>query len=156
MSQFLSGAGSAFSSLGSQLAAQASTPHQDLALVCALLLLWSSVGGAIGEAVAGQYWGSHMPTNLRQYLPASVSDEEVTSFYEDSKPLLVRIISPLLSRLSRFARCSFLLDPTFRLTRLSVTVVTLIKAYDFGSAVRNGATKAYESVHFLFLSPFVL
>lgn len=105
MSQFLSGAGSAFSSLGSQLAAQASTPHQDLALVCALLLLWSSVGGAIGEAVAGQYWGSHMPTNLRQYLPASVSDEEVTSFYED---------------------------------------ITLIKAYDFGSAVRNGATKAYE------------
>ncbi|GAA5873360.1 hypothetical protein JCM16303_001101 [Sporobolomyces ruberrimus] len=83
MSQFLSGAGSAFSSLGSQIASQASVPHQDLALVCALLLLWSSVGGAIGEAVAGQYWGSHMPENLRKYLPASVSDEEVSSFYDD-------------------------------------------------------------------------
>lgn len=87
MSQFLSGAGSAFSSLGSQIASQASVPHQDLALVCALLLLWSSVGGAIGEAVAGQYWGSHMPENLRKYLPASVSDEEVSSFYDDSECL---------------------------------------------------------------------
>lgn len=105
MSQLLSGAGSAFSSLGSQVASQASVPHQDLALVCALLLLWSSVGGAIGEAVAGQYWGSHMPGNLRKYLPASVSDEEVTSFYED---------------------------------------ITTIKEYDFGSAVRVGASKAYE------------
>ena len=85
MSQLLSGAGSAFSSLGSQLATQGSVPHQDLALVCALLLLWSSVGGAIGEAVAGQYWGSHMPGNLRKFLPASVSDEEVTSFYDDSE-----------------------------------------------------------------------
>ncbi|GAA5849250.1 hypothetical protein JCM3766R1_002311 [Sporobolomyces carnicolor] len=105
MSQFLSGAGSAFSSLGSQVATQASVPHQDLALVCSLLLLWTSVGGAIGEAVAGQYWGSHMPGNLRKYLPASVSDEEVMSFYDD---------------------------------------ITAIKDYDFGSAVRVGATKAYD------------
>ncbi|GAA6061195.1 hypothetical protein JCM10212_001516 [Sporobolomyces blumeae] len=105
MSQFLSGAGSAFSSLGSQVAAQASVPHQDLALVCSLLLLWSSVGAAIGEAVAGQYWGSHMPTNLRKYLPASVNDTEVQSFYDD---------------------------------------ITTIKAYEFGSVVREGATKAYE------------
>ncbi|GAA5857421.1 hypothetical protein JCM5353_004053 [Sporobolomyces roseus] len=105
MSQFLSGAGSAFSSLGSQVAAQASVPHQDLALVCSLLLLWSSVGAAVGEAVAGQYWGAHMPENLRKYLPSSVSDEEVSSFYMD---------------------------------------ITMIKAYEFGSAVRNGATRAYE------------
>jgi len=107
MSQFLSGAGSAFSSLGSQVAAQASVPHQDLALVCSLLLLWSSVGAAIGEAVAGQYWGAHMPENLRKYLPSSVSDEEVSGFYAD---------------------------------------ITTIKAYDFGSVVRNGATRAYEYV----------
>jgi hypothetical protein len=85
MSQFLSGAGSAFSSLGSQVATQASVPHQDLALVCALLLLWSSVGGAIGEAVAGQTWGKNMPLNLRKYLPDYVTDEEITSFYDDSE-----------------------------------------------------------------------
>ncbi|GAA5903733.1 hypothetical protein JCM5296_002132 [Sporobolomyces johnsonii] len=105
MSQVLAGAGSAFSSLGSQVAAQASVPHQDLALVCSLLLLWSSIGAAIGEAVAGQYWGSHMPGNLRQYLPASVNDTEVRQFYDD---------------------------------------ITTIKQYDFGSVVREGATKAYE------------
>ncbi|GAA5868813.1 hypothetical protein JCM1840_005127 [Sporobolomyces johnsonii] len=105
MSQVLAGAGSAFSSLGSQVAAQASVPHQYLALVCSLLLLWSSIGAAIGEAVAGQYWGSHMPGNLRQYLPASVNDTEVRQFYDD---------------------------------------ITTIKQYDFGSVVREGATKAYE------------
>ncbi|GAA6009157.1 hypothetical protein JCM10207_004286 [Rhodosporidiobolus poonsookiae] len=82
MSQLLAGAGSAFSSLGSQVAAQASVPHQDLALVCALLLLWSSIGAAIGEAVAGQYWGGHMPGNLAKYLPG-VNETEIESFYGD-------------------------------------------------------------------------
>ncbi|GAA5924043.1 uncharacterized protein JCM15063_005532 [Sporobolomyces koalae] len=109
MSQFLSGSGSAFSSLGSQVATQASVPHQDLALVCSLLLLWTSVGGAIGEAVAGQYWGSHMVENLRKFLPASVTDEEVLSFYDD---------------------------------------ITVIKDYDFNSAVRQGAIKAYDTTVF--------
>lgn len=46
-----------------------------------------------------------MPTNLRQFLPASVNDTEVAGFYAD---------------------------------------ITLIKEYDFGSAVREGATRAYE------------
>lgn len=142
MSQLLAGAGSAFSSLGSQVAAQASVPHQDLGLVVSLLLLWSSIGASVGEynrgsslvlgrllafaefdadspspfraplsfslagdAIAGQYWGSRMPSNLRQYLPASINDTEVESFYAD---------------------------------------ITTIKEYDFGSAVREGATRAYE------------
>ncbi|BGP18788.1 hypothetical protein JCM10213v2_006868 [Rhodosporidiobolus nylandii] len=107
MSQLLAGAGSAFSSLGSQLAAQASVPHTDLALVCALLLLWSSIGAAIGEAVAGQYWGAHMPDNLAKYIPSSAANTtEIEGFYLD---------------------------------------ITTIKAYDWGSAVREGATKAYEA-----------
>lgn len=105
MSQLLAGAGSAFSSLGSQVAAQASVPHQDLGLVVSLLLLWSSIGASVGDAIAGQYWGSRMPTNLRQFLPASVNDTEVASFFAD---------------------------------------ITTIKEYDFGSVVREGATKAYE------------
>ncbi|ORY62845.1 major facilitator superfamily domain-containing protein [Leucosporidium creatinivorum] len=105
MSQLLAGAGSAFSSLGSQVAAQASVPHQDLGLVVSLLLLWSSIGASVGDAIAGQYWGSRMPGNLRQYLPASINDTEVESFYAD---------------------------------------ITTIKEYDFGSLVREGATKAYE------------
>lgn len=84
MSQLLAGAGSAFSSLGSQVAAQAAVPHQDVSLVVALLLLWSSIGAAIGDAIAGQYWGANMPVNLRKYVPARVNDTVVESFYQDS------------------------------------------------------------------------
>lgn len=109
MSQLLAGAGSAFSSLGSQVAAQASVPHQDLGLVVSLLLLWSSIGASVGDAVAGQYWGANMPVNLRKYLPPSVNDTEIEGFYAD---------------------------------------ITTIKEYDFGSVVREGATRAYECVTF--------
>ncbi|GAA6044621.1 hypothetical protein JCM8097_003410 [Rhodosporidiobolus ruineniae] len=106
ISQLFAGAGSAFSSLGSQVAAQASVPHQDLALVCALLLLWSSVGAAIGDAVAGQHWGATMPTNLRKYIPVSAAnDTEILGFYGD---------------------------------------ITQIRAYDWSSVIRQGATRAYE------------
>lgn len=48
MSQLLGGIGSAFSSIGSQVSVQASVPHQDVALVAALLLLWSSIGASVG------------------------------------------------------------------------------------------------------------
>ncbi|GAA5973289.1 hypothetical protein JCM11641_003054 [Rhodosporidiobolus odoratus] len=110
MSQLLAGAGSAFSSLGSQVAAQASVPHQDVALVCSLLLLWSSIGAAIGEAVAGQYWGSHALDNLRKFIPVSAANDTlVEGFYED---------------------------------------ITTIKAYDWSSAIREGATHAYETTVF--------
>ncbi|GAA5996014.1 uncharacterized protein JCM10292_004891 [Rhodotorula paludigena] len=105
MSQLLGGIGSAFSSIGSQVSVQASVPHQDVALVAALLLLWSSIGASVGDAIAGQWWGQEMPLNLRKYLPSSVNDTEVETFFGD---------------------------------------ITTIKEYDFGSVVREGATKAYE------------
>ncbi|GAA5884130.1 hypothetical protein JCM6882_002152 [Rhodosporidiobolus microsporus] len=104
VSQLFAGAGSAFSSLGSQIAAQASVPHQDLALVCSLLLLWSSIGAAIGDAVAGQYWGHHMPGNLAKYIP-SLNETEIEGLYAD---------------------------------------VTVVKAYEWGSEIREGAIKAYD------------
>ncbi|GAA5842134.1 hypothetical protein JCM11251_006535 [Rhodosporidiobolus azoricus] len=108
VSQLFAGAGSAFSSLGSQVAAQASVPHQDLALVCALLLLWSSVGAAIGDAVGGQWWGSHMPQKLAKYIP-SLNATEIEALYDD---------------------------------------VTLVKSYEWGSEVRDGAIKAYDETVF--------
>lgn len=39
--------------------------------------------GAIGNAIAVSVWGQFMPGNLRKYLPASVTDEEVAGFYND-------------------------------------------------------------------------
>ncbi|GAA5992982.1 hypothetical protein JCM10908_000783 [Rhodotorula pacifica] len=81
MSQLLTGAGGAFSVVGSQVGSQAAVPHQDVALVIALLSLWSNIGGSIGSAIAAQVWNSHMPSNLRKYMPLSVNDTQVGEFF---------------------------------------------------------------------------
>ncbi|CEP24785.1 str3 [Cyberlindnera jadinii] len=79
--QILIGMGAACSVVGSQVASQASVPHQDMALVIALLSQWSSIGNAIGSAVAGAIWQTKMPAALRHYMPSSVNDTEVLTLY---------------------------------------------------------------------------
>ncbi|KIY43665.1 MFS general substrate transporter [Fistulina hepatica ATCC 64428] len=81
MSMVLVGAGGAFSVVGSRVASQASVPHQDLALVIALLSLWSKIGASIGSAVAAVIWSAKMPQYLREYLPANVTDAQVETFF---------------------------------------------------------------------------
>ncbi|VDB83410.1 unnamed protein product [Peniophora sp. CBMAI 1063] len=83
VSQVISGMGGAFSVVGSAVAAQASVPHEDMALVMALLALWASVGASIGSAISSVIWSRWMPVNLRQYVPASVNDTQVAEFYAD-------------------------------------------------------------------------
>ncbi|BGP13623.1 hypothetical protein JCM10213v2_001555 [Rhodosporidiobolus nylandii] len=82
-SQALTGIGGSFSVIGSQVASQAAVPHQDVALAIALLSLWSSIGSAIGDAVAASVWGHHMPGNLAKFLPASVNETERATFFGD-------------------------------------------------------------------------
>lgn len=123
MYQVLLGLGGACATIASQVGSQASVPHQDVALIISLLLLWSSIGGeftqrlssgfhadvyvtgAIGNAISVSVWGTFMPGNLRKYMPASVSDDEIAGFYND---------------------------------------ITSIKEYPFNSDIRQGAIKAYE------------
>lgn len=83
LAQIIVGAGGAFSVVGSQVASQASVPHQDVALVIALLSLWSTIGGSIGAAIAAVIWDTKMPVLLREYLPANTTDAEVTAFFGD-------------------------------------------------------------------------
>jgi hypothetical protein len=87
MSQILVGMGGAFSVVGSRVSSQASVPHQDVAIVIALLSLWSSIGAAIGAAIAAVIWSNKMPANLRRYLPASVTDAQVKKFYSNIKTI---------------------------------------------------------------------
>lgn len=47
MYQVLLGLGGACATIATQVASQASVPHQDVALIISLLLLWSSVGGEL-------------------------------------------------------------------------------------------------------------
>jgi len=79
--QLLIGIGGACSVVGSQVASQASVPHQDTALVIALLSQWSSIGHAIGSAIAGAIWTCKMPGNLRKYMPSSISNKQIEQFF---------------------------------------------------------------------------
>ncbi|GAA6018590.1 hypothetical protein JCM10207_007228 [Rhodosporidiobolus poonsookiae] len=81
VSQCLVGIGGSFSVVASQVASQASVPHQDVALAISLLSLWSSVGVGIGSAISGAVWTGRMPARLRHYMPASVNDTQVLEFY---------------------------------------------------------------------------
>lgn len=49
--QLLQGIGGGFAAVASQVGAQASVPHADVALVTALVLLWTEIGGAVGGAI---------------------------------------------------------------------------------------------------------
>jgi hypothetical protein len=83
------GMGGAFSVVGSQVSSQGSVPHQDVALVIALLSLWTSIGASIGSAIASAVWTHAMPINLRQFIPVSAAnDTEIASMFASSKYFL--------------------------------------------------------------------
>jgi hypothetical protein len=52
-----------------QIAAMSATDHQHIAVVMAILSMFSSIGGAIGLTVAGAIWQSVFPVKLAEYLP---------------------------------------------------------------------------------------
>lgn len=83
MAMILVGAGGAFSVVGSRVASQASVPHQDVALAISLLSLWSKIGSAIGSAIVAVIWSSQMPGQLREHLPASVTDAQVKKLFNN-------------------------------------------------------------------------
>ncbi|KAI3606432.1 h+ antiporter [Moniliophthora roreri] len=78
--QILQGLGGGFAAVTSQVGAQASVPHIDVAMVTAVVLLLTEVGGAVGNAIAGAIWSNQMPDKLAQYLP-NVNATERASIY---------------------------------------------------------------------------
>ncbi|TEB21698.1 drug:h+ antiporter [Coprinellus micaceus] len=68
-SQLLQGIGGGFAAVMAQTGAQASVKHADTAMVTAVVLLVTEIGGSIGSAIAGSIWTSLMPDKLEQYLP---------------------------------------------------------------------------------------
>ncbi|KAJ7183589.1 major facilitator superfamily domain-containing protein [Mycena filopes] len=92
LSQLLIALGGAFSTIGSQVAAQASVPHQDLALVSSLIALWAYLGGAIGSAIAGAIWTTNLPQNLTKYLGESLNTTEIAGIY--GSILVARVAEP--------------------------------------------------------------
>ena len=80
--QILQGLGGGFASVCSGVAAQASVPHADVAMVIAIVLLWTEIGAGVGGSLAGAIWAGVMPDKLRQYLP-SLSQEERDVLFGD-------------------------------------------------------------------------
>ncbi|KAJ3714836.1 major facilitator superfamily domain-containing protein [Lentinula raphanica] len=78
--QVLQGLGGGFAASCSQVGAQASVPHVDLAMATAVILLVTEIGASIGGSVAGAIWSNKMPGKLAQYLP-DLSEEERTSLF---------------------------------------------------------------------------
>ncbi|KAM0324349.1 hypothetical protein ACHAQA_008130 [Verticillium albo-atrum] len=54
----------------SQISAMSATSHQHIAVVMAILSMFSSIGGAVGGTIAGTIWQSIFPVKLAEYLPA--------------------------------------------------------------------------------------
>ncbi|OGE56541.1 hypothetical protein PENARI_c003G02602 [Penicillium arizonense] len=62
-----------------ELAMMAPSDHQHIAVVLAILNLFSSIGSAIGGTVSAAIWTSEFPKALTKYLPAEVSMATVYS-----------------------------------------------------------------------------
>ncbi|KAG6908911.1 hypothetical protein DXG01_002792 [Tephrocybe rancida] len=73
--QLLQGIGGGFAAVASQVGAQASVPHSDVAMVTAVVLLITEIGGAIGGGIAGAIWSNLMPDKLAVHL-SFLSQEE--------------------------------------------------------------------------------
>ncbi|KAI0367328.1 drug:h+ antiporter [Pilatotrama ljubarskyi] len=78
--QLLQGIGGGFASVASQVGAQASVPHIDVAMVTAVVLLWTEIGGAVGSGVAGAIWTNTMPKELEKHLPNVNATERAQLF----------------------------------------------------------------------------
>ncbi|KIJ58509.1 hypothetical protein HYDPIDRAFT_178059 [Hydnomerulius pinastri MD-312] len=78
--QILQGLGGGLAAVSAQVGAQAAVPHADVAIITAIVLLLTEIGGAVGNACAGAIWSNTMPANLEKYLPW-LTDEQRAELY---------------------------------------------------------------------------
>ncbi|THH28555.1 hypothetical protein EUX98_g5621 [Antrodiella citrinella] len=78
--QIIQGLGGGIAAAASQVGAQASVSHADVAIITAVVLLWTEIGGAIGSALAGAIWTNTMPKNLAKYISFVSAEEQATLF----------------------------------------------------------------------------
>lgn len=68
MSRVLVSLGGAITVTSTQVAAQGSVPHADMALAMAILSLWTSLGGSVASAISGAVWNKQVPMRLERYV----------------------------------------------------------------------------------------
>ena len=80
MSQVIGGIGGGFTTLSAQLGVQAVVEHQDIAIVTAVFLTITQIGGAVGGSASGAIWTTFLPRKLREYLP-NATDSEISDIF---------------------------------------------------------------------------
>ena len=73
-----------------QMAVMAASKHQNIAVVLAILSMFTSIGSAIGSTISAAIWTSTFPVALANYLPAS----EQANLYEIYESLTVQLSYP--------------------------------------------------------------
>jgi MFS family permease len=81
VSQIIQGFGGGFAAVTSQVGAQASVPHVDVATVTAFVLLVTEIGGAVGNAIAGGIWSNLMPGKLSRQLSPFMNQTSIDEIY---------------------------------------------------------------------------
>lgn len=92
LSYLLDVSGGAFIMQGLTVASQGSVPHQDLAVAIAIQILWSTVSGAIGSAIASSIWTHTLPQRLAANLGEVLDQESIDAAY--GSILVARVTEP--------------------------------------------------------------
>ncbi|XP_006455502.1 hypothetical protein AGABI2DRAFT_187797 [Agaricus bisporus var. bisporus H97] len=79
-SQLLQGIGGGIAAVASQVGAQASVTHSDVAMATAVVLLITEIGGSIGSSIAGALWMNIMPARMAKHLPFLSQNEQAELF----------------------------------------------------------------------------
>ncbi|KAF8472118.1 major facilitator superfamily domain-containing protein [Kalaharituber pfeilii] len=81
IAQVFTGIGGGTINVPAQVGLQAACKHQDVAIATAMFLTFTSVGGAVGNAVTGAIWANLLPGYLRDALANTSAADQVNVIY---------------------------------------------------------------------------
>lgn len=81
VSRSLIALGGAITVTSTQVAAQGSVAHADMALAMAILSLWTQLGGSVASAISGAVWNKQVPMRLERYLGATHTPEQLAEIF---------------------------------------------------------------------------
>lgn len=81
IAQVLTGIGGGTINVPAQVGLQAACAHQDVAIATAMFLTFTSIGGAVGNAVTGAIWANLLPGYLETNLAGTSAAGNVTDIY---------------------------------------------------------------------------
>ena len=81
IAQVFTGIGGGTINVPAQVGLQAACKHQDVAIATAMFLTFTSVGGAVGNAVTGAIWSNLLPGYLEKQLAGTLAEGNVTAIY---------------------------------------------------------------------------